>query len=879
MYQHFLTNLSTTDLVLTPNRRLAAYLRQEYNILQQNPEQLCWQNIDIIPLQSWFERCWQEVSTTSTYNPMLLLNSQQEQLVWQQIIKKSSAGETLLCVTATAELAYQAWKIAQQWQINYKNTDWSQNENSKIWLSWAQEFQAICTSNRWLDSNSLPNWLMNAIKQQLLKLPKRIFLVGFDELCPQHQTLFNLLTNLDVDVSQHANTSPCGKVQTIPLPNLESELETMARWAHQNWQAGTHSIACIVPNLTEIRSKVLTTFTDVFAPEIEFPDQTEIFVPFNISAGIKLKDFSLIETALLILQLNSNVKQSLIRSLLQSSFLGFSEAEKNQRATLEIKLRATDGLDVSLQEVYVTAKNLGAHHLAKNLKTFLISTNHQKNNLSPYDWAKNFTEQLNLFGWPGNRTLNSTEYQLIESWSTLLSTFTKLALVTPSLNRQQAITELMKLADNEFQPQSPNKPIQILGLLEAAGLAFDKIWIMGLYEDAWPTAPKPNPFIPLKLQHQLQLPHSSSAREFAYCQALTKRFLTSGKEIILSYPEQLDDQRLKPSSLIKAYRTTHISELNLPSFISYSEKIFTQANLEKLVDEWALSVKQLTAVAGGSAIFKHQSACPFRAFAYFRLGIAPISETPSMGLSAGERGTLIHRVLEHTWNVIGDQKTLLQYSEKELETIIEQAIEKSLVSFIKKRPSFFQNRFIAIEKLRLIKQVREWLNLEKNRPPFSVYTTEKTATYSFMDFSITLRADRIDKVTDGNYLLIDYKTGNPAVSDWFGERPDDPQLPLYSVLSELPIEGVMFAQIQSNKKQFKGITQNEQLNIPGVYPLTKLKDNNGVITWQELVAQWRVHLMRLGEEFREGYAKVDPKDGLLTCQFCELQSLCRINEH
>ena len=47
-------------------------------------------------------------------------------------------------------------------------------------------------------------------------------------------------------------------------------------------------------------------------------------------------------------------------------------------------------------------------------------------------------------------------------------------------------------------------------------------------------------------------------------------------------------------------------------------------------------------------------------------------------------------------------------------------------------------------------------------------------------------------------------------------------------------------------------------------------------TWPELVAQWEASLQRLAVEFMAGAASVTPQPG--ACDYCDLASLCRINE-
>ena len=48
----------------------------------------------------------------------------------------------------------------------------------------------------------------------------------------------------------------------------------------------------------------------------------------------------------------------------------------------------------------------------------------------------------------------------------------------------------------------------------------------------------------------------------------------------------------------------------------------------------------------------------------------------------------------------------------------------------------------------------------------------------------------------------------------------------------------------------------------------------------ETIGKWREILHRLMADFLLGEARIDPKDGLKTCNnsYCDLQALCRIHE-
>ena len=60
-------------------------------------------------------------------------------------------------------------------------------------------------------------------------------------------------------------------------------------------------------------------------------------------------------------------------------------------------------------------------------------------------------------------------------------------------------------------------------------------------------------------------------------------------------------------------------------------------------------------VRGGARLIEAQSDCPFKAIATHRLGAEPWPE-PIDGLSAQERGILVHAALAAFWAVAGTQR-------------------------------------------------------------------------------------------------------------------------------------------------------------------------------------------------------------------------------
>jgi probable DNA repair protein len=402
----------------------------------------------------------------------------------------------------------------------------------------------------------------------------------------------------------------------------------------------------------------------------------------------------------------------------------------------------------------------------------------------------------------------------------------------------------------------------VLGTLEASGLHVDHLWVAGLHDEAWPGPPKPNPFLPIIMQREAALPRCSAERELEFASVLTRRLLASAPDVVVSYPALVDDHEVSPSPLILPVRKIDPAELALDGSPAYAETIQASRTMDQFVDEQAPPIESWE--RGGTKVFQYQSACPFHAFAELRLG-AEALEVPVPGLDPRRRGTLVHTALEEFWKEVHTHDDLC--ARGDIADVIRASVRIAIERLERTIGSEIPQRFALLESRRLERLLSDWLDIEKQRGAFEVIQPEGERYAHLSGIHARVRPDRVDRLPDGSEIIIDYKTRQTSVNEWATERPDEPQLPLYSAIHERPLAGVLFGQLKAGDLRFRGWTSATGI-VPGA-------DSTDLAS---MVGEWRAVLERLAGEFRAGHAEAGPKDRSRSCRYCSLAGLCRVAE-
>lgn len=895
----------TAATVVTPNRRLAQALVNGFNQHQLEQQRVVWQTPDILPFAAFLERIHLNTlySAPDTDLP-LLLNAMQAQMLWVKVIQSDETGGLLLNITQAARLALEAWQLLHDWQLFDDFRQYPLNEDSITFRDWAGIYRKHLVENNLTDPACLGELIKKMCAQGKVQGPDELFCYGFDHFTPQQiAVLSGLMTSgssiavirspvIDRDEDPHAARRVC-------YTDVEDEIYHAAVWARSRLEADSSaSIGIIVPALTQRRSMLQRIFSDVMQPDVctALPQpyqQYAPYLPFNISLGLPLSDYPLVDTALTILMLVSRaVSYDRISDVLRSPFIGGGDVEIDERALLDQKLRRHAAPNLTLEQ-FVSLLQLtsngnrpgscsgsGCPALVNNFSMLLAFCRDDLPQKARHgDYARLMLDMLRIIGFPGERTLDSREYQTLQKFHEAAAELATLDRVIPQTGFACAVGRLNHIVSNTlFQPQTPPVPIQILGVLEATGLGFDHLWVMGLSDEQWPLRPRINPFIPYAMQKKSGMPMGSVTAAFSFSQRITQSWLNSANEVVLSHPkfnDGTDALEILPSSLI---RSIPESSIDLPRYQSHRNLIAQTACLERVVDDRVPPLVRHD-TGGGVAVIKDYAACPFRAWARHRM-TADAMDAPYIGLNAMERGILVHQVLAAVWTRLKTKQALDNINSKDLDGILLAASNDAVQSIKQKRPYALSDRFLSIESRRLVRLVREWLEVERNRSDFTVEAIEQSHVIQIGELRLQGRMDRVDRLDNDMLLIIDYKTSQYKVDAMLGERPDEPQLPLYLVMASPPltdVAGVAFAAIKSGDMRFSALIQQDDV-LPGVGAFDKTAEYDDFPSWKALLDQWNAVFLQLADGFMNGDARVMPKKYPETCRYCDMQPFCRIRE-
>ncbi len=751
-------------------------------------------------------------------------------VLWQQVLERyaQKQPEREIDAASLASEALQAWQYLLEWQIPREQLQDAERFNELRMADLCQQFEQGLESASLQSQLQLVQRCIDAVKP----CGKAVLVTAGGALSPLKTNVLKACF-AELEICQLADQ--LAECQRIQLPDLKSECHAAAAWALTKWQQQPGARIALIRTDGQLSATV-------WRRELKRILADQVPLHFNFPRPLETGS---IGAATQLLQLNrARLSRNDARKLVNNPFWQLEDGESEARAHWE-RACCDYGQHWLSYRQWVTALRSelaqmqplepAAEAMVGRLDRFEEIRRNNPSNCSLAQWTGIFTEQLCALGWPGRST---SAAESTERWLELCQALQRLDALHPSCGLDRALSLLQQQVANLKQaPQRTSEGINLLDTLESA-LGFDYIWLMGSDHQNWPAAPQPNSLLPVALQQQFETPRCSAELEREVCIRLFAHLQANARELVFSISCIDPDQSPGFSPLLPA---CELLSMEQPRFaVQCAQEPMKWVDCQQ-APPWPRPGEQ---APGGSNLLDLMLGSPFVAFARWRLAATEVSEA-SDGLDAMQRGSLVHQVLELVWGELGDQKSLLALSDKQLAQLIEKSIELSL-GRMSRRGVELDGQVEAGVKAWLTRLLDSWMAMEKQRPGFAVKSLEQLAQIALGPIILRLKLDRLDQLENGQLLLMDYKTGTsqPSQAALTESPPGSAQLPLYAISTDAPVDAVAIASVVADKPAIRGFGSSALLQ--SIKPL----DN-----WLELQQQWHRDLEQLANDFAKGDAR------------------------
>jgi probable DNA repair protein len=844
--------------ILAPNAELAAALFDAAERVHQDSGRGVWATPRVRDFVGWLREQHVRRQLADASSPRALSDIEEREL-WRSVIDSSGAGRDILEPTGAARAARRARRAVYEYGIPLRAVAGhaSASEESRVFLDWNRQFDERC---RMLDCIS---------SDQLLGLAAPpVEPIAWIESPAWWPMARQWLSRHGPALPPTLSTSRAANRLHAASP--AAELAAIAEWALVNLRNQERFRAWVcVPDLNRRRAEVVDAFDAALAPQRFTLSENSRTAPYAVAGGTPLAEFAPVRAALETLAASEGgVPFERFSTLLRAPELQESAAEAGAAALLDVRLRSRGPSEADLAtwlemgERIAAAEGIAPVAALRRLdgarRALDVRGNHPISR-----WVTVWITALELGPWALRRGWSSAEYQAAERFRELLGKLAAADSFFGPHSRQSAQLILRRAArDTAFQAQTGVPPVWVSGQLIDPWLNYDGVWITGCSDERWPPPVDPIPLLPVRLQREFGVIAAAAESQLQAALELQSRWAARAGHCVFSYADPGDGRSAAPSPLLPDLAATLAPALPRPHWRALLQ---AQPTLERLTDEVAPAFGADERTRGVSTL-RAQSRCAFRGFAEARLRCERL-ERPLPGFNTRERGELIHHALEHVWSSLRDSDALRSISEDEQGRLLDDAARRALARVCRVRDP--GPRWRSRERERMANLLRKWLEVERQREPFAVEQLEHAAQAQFAGLTFAVRIDRMDRLADGARVLIDYKTGL-APADWRGERPDNPQLPIYALLHPAALAAVAYGRVNAAECSFVAEAQR-----PAIFkPRGQKSPLEGMSSLAALVEVWARRIESLAADFAAGWAAVAPT--VRACKTCRFHGLCRV---
>ncbi len=840
--------------VITATQRLARYLVSEAAQYRSSVSRFP----KILSLDAWLRHEWRQQAETSEPRSRLLVGSEVEAL-WREVISRYESQTdafSLLQPEAAAALAARCRASLKDHRVPVASeqirTLFASESDTACFLKWLDRVDIRLKQEGWVMPEDLPELIANDKKKD-----SEVWFLSEEAPVPSVEAA--LSSRFHVTRWFHSESIE-GGISTVGYPAREAEIAAAAKWGfHQHKNSRVSAI--VLADYQRDRSLLEHELRELFGSS----DQVFTDLPVNFSRGIELAKVPMFRDALLLLRLVvQELGRAELTALLRSPFFGWLDTGRNDKAAVIAHLFDSKRRVFELRHVLeVLDKVVPKSPLEMALSAARVDRLSSLR-LSGCEWRERVSTLLQVAGWPSASGLDSVEYQQLELVDGLFDEIEANSLDNESYPLALFVSRIRSvLGEKLFQPQTDVGKLQVMGLADTMGLSFEATRIVGATSESLPSKPSLLSFIPWEICRSYQVSKIDEEAHYSVTARLIGQ-LSSVGEVSCTY------HRVSDGTAKLASRFCDVDRDEAPSAARGDKSIAVP--LESIDDSLGLATNVPSKQAGGVSLLEQQASCPLKAHLNHKLGIRPL-EAEAEGLTPGERGGVLHEALKHLFDSLKNSDQINALTATDRKVLIKAAADeaaRSLKASVRERVGLST---LDLERQRLSRILGAWLDVEGSRNiSFTVELSEAPLVWECEGLNLSLKVDRVDRLSTGQRIVIDYKSSaGQSAADWSQSPVKSPQLPCYSQ-AIADVETIAIGQVSMNEPAY--LTLGADIGLDDADKKNKkAMDRAGVTELAGLKDQWLADLKSLVSAFVDGSGTPTPSPS--ACRYCHYAAICR----
>lgn len=846
-----ITVIEAGRALLVPATQRAAALRYAWARHQTARGLRVWRTPEILTWDSWLAMQWRGAALRNLAPHRQLLNASQERLLWEAALRELGDDHSLLLPHASALM--RAAAEANQSLLSLARM--AVTDEEQLLVAATQAVQRQCEQRGVVALSLLTPEQLGFLAH--VPAPR---LAGLQQLTPLQQRVQELYWPGEALLLQPGGD--CSTPELRRTMHLEAEIAACAQWCREHLSADGARRLLVVSAWQEpdAHTQGEMLWRSLAGSTSATEGQRQLWLA--VEGGDALHHHSLVNDALAALSLGGEwIETAVLLQLLGSAYFSLGTTAENCALQAQFGAWGLARWRMAALAQALASVNLPA---ARRLLTWLQELRAQLsgNTSQPATfWAGSFTRCLEGAGFAVGGSLDSSDAQRLARWGELLDEFAALDATLAPMDAQDAVQTLRGLAQQSVhQVATGDAAITLTTRLHDPLVRYDGIWVMGLTESRWPSAPRPDPYVPLMAQRRCNWPQAGVTQRLQAARWLQQRWQQCTSELVLSYARHEGDVVHRPSALLNIAGT---SWQDAAPAAATGARAAVQTTEDAALP--ALAAAELAGpLRGGARRLLLQQQCAFRAQAEWRLGA---SQPPVFtdGIGTVQRGILLHSLLEGLWRELADHAGLMALTAESQRALFERHWKAAVQANAARGLGWLAPDVLQRERRRAARLVERLLELDRAREPFAASRLEHEVPWHCGEVSVQLRIDRIDQCSGGQ-IVVDYKSG-AAESVRLQEGEARPlQLALYVLaLQQAGIEaqGALLLSLKPANLGYAGASAVGP-ELRGVRPVSD---------WPTAAESWQRELVALVAAHLAGDASLATR--AVVCEHCHLHAFCR----